>query len=128
MIDKGTISSYFFEKFLLIAAGGVGIQILANFNPIHAVLGAVGQILILVGMYVRNIKKGQEVAKKPLLYWFACIFLGAALGYLFTIWMSHSLGWNEVACSILLGVTAQSLADIGDVIIEVIKKKIGNYE
>jgi hypothetical protein len=128
MISKGNIVEYVIKNMVFLSAGGAAWQILADYNPIHALIGGAGQILFLIANYLRLKSSGVEMKKQPIAFWVGCIALGAALGYLFTTWTSKKIGIDEVLSGIIIGASAQFAADIFDVFIDVIKKKIKKDE
>lgn len=128
MVSKTSIVDYIINNLLLVSGTGMAWQLLNGYNPVHALIGATGQILFLIANYLRLKSNGVEMKKQPIVFWLGCILLGAALGYLFTTWTSKHIGIDEVLSGIIIGASAQFAADIFDVFIDVIKKKINKDE
>jgi len=128
MISKNNIVDYVINNMVFLSATGITLQVFAGYNPLHALIGGAGQILFLIANYLRLKSSGVEMKKQPIFFWIGCIALGAALGYLFTTWTAKKIGLDEVLSGIIIGASAQFAADIFDVFIDVIKKKIKKDE
>lgn len=133
MITKDNLLTAIMDASVIMMSGGSAISIaatFAGFNPLHAFIGAAGQLIYIVMEYVRATNTHKPLVHKNWLYWLAVIVIGAALGYLGTGYLSKKIGLNEVITGVGIGFFAQALPDIYDIVINgiknIIKKKLEN--
>lgn len=128
MISKDTIANKLMEHFIVLASGGIGLQVmLAGHNFIHALIGVAGQCFYIMMEYIRAEKAGKEVKKRSAWFWLSCVLLGAFVSFMGTPWTSNKLGLNELVTGVGLGFFAQALPEVYDLAVELIKNFIKKW-
>lgn len=132
MISKSNLLDYLFQSAAILSSGSVAITLFAGFNILHVPIGVAGQLIYIAVDYFKATKAGKQMKQKPTKYWLVAIFLGGVASYLGTGILAAKTGLSEMVIGIALGFFAQSIPEISDIVIdlvkEFIKKKFGSNE
>lgn len=132
MITKENILDYLFQSASILTLGSVGVTLLAGFNILHVPIGVAGQLIYISVEYFKATKANKQVKQKPAKYWFVAIFLGGVASYLGTGILTAKTGLPEMFIGVALGYFAQSIPEISDIVMDLIKqfikKKFGSDE
>lgn len=132
MISKGNLLDYLFQSAAILTSGSVAITLFAGFNILHVPIGVAGQLIYISVDYFRATKAGRQLKQKPTKYWLVAILLGGVASYLGTGILAAKTGLPEMFTGIALGFFAQSIPEISDIVMdlikEFIKKKFGSNE
>lgn len=132
MITKESILDYLFQSAAILTSGSVAVTLFAGFNILHVPIGVAGQLIYISMDYFKATKAGKQLKPKPIKYWLIAIFLGGVASYLGTGILAAKTGLSEMLIGIALGFFAQSIPEISDItmdlIKEFIKKKFGSNE
>lgn len=132
MITKESILDYLFQSAAILTSGSVAVTLFAGFNILHVPIGVAGQLIYISMDYFKATKAGKQLKPKPIKYWIIAIFLGGVASYLGTGILAAKTGLSEMLIGIALGFFAQSIPEISDIVVdlikEFIKKKFGSNE
>ena len=132
MITKDSVLDYLFQSAAILTSGSVAVTLFAGFNILHVPIGVAGQLIYISMDYFKATKAGRQLKPKPIKYWLIAIFLGGVASYLGTGILAAKTGLSEMLIGIALGFFAQSIPEISDIVIdlikEFIKKKFGSNE
>lgn len=132
MISKGSVLDYLCQSAAILTSGSVAITLFAGFNILHVPIGVAGQLIYISMDYFKATKAGRQTKQKPLKYWLVAIFLGGVASYLGTGILAAKTGLSEMLIGVALGFFAQSIPEISDIVMdlikEFIKKKFGSNE
>lgn len=132
MISKDNIFDYLFQSAAILTSGSVAVTLFAGFNILHVPIGVAGQLIYISMDYFKATKAGRQLKQKPTKYWLVAIFLGGVASYLGTGILAAKTGLSEMLIGVALGFFAQSIPEISDIVMELIKefikKKFGSNE
>ena len=132
MITKDSVLDYLFQSAAILTSGSVAVTLFAGFNILHVPIGVAGQLIYISMDYFKATKAGRQLKPKPIKYWLIAIFLGGVASYLGTGILAAKTGLSEMLIGIALGFFAQSIPEISDIVMdlikEFIKKKFGSNE
>ena len=132
MITKDNLVSYICESAMILLSGSAALTLFVGFNILHVPIGVVGQLIYICVEYFRATKSNKFIKAKPIKYWVVAIFLGGVASYLGTGVLAAKTGLNELIIGISLGYFAQSIPEISDIVLQLvkdlIKRKFGSDE
>lgn len=111
MITKDELIGLLFRDTMYLSVPIVSYSFMANFNPAHALIGALGQIVAIGAKKISLYNKKEEIKTEPLWYWIVSILLGGVLAFVGTPYVTKTFGWNELLVSGALGSVAQFTFD-----------------
>lgn len=127
MVTKQDLVSVLFKDGLMLVGGStLTLSFLGAFNPAHAIIGALGQLVAIGAKKVSLYNEKKQVSKEPLWYWIISILLGAVLAFVATPYLTEKLGVNELFVSGALGSVAQYTFDFINAFKDSILKTLNN--
>lgn len=126
MITKQGFITMLIEDTAMLVAPTLTLSFLGVFNPAHAVIGALGQMIAIGAKKISLYNKGEVIKKEPLWYWVVSILLGGVLAFVATPYLTERLGVNELFVSGALGSVAQYTFDFINAFKDSILKTLNN--
>ncbi len=126
MITKNDLLGIMLKDGVMLIAPTLTLSFLGAFNPSHAIIGALGQLVAIGAKKISKYNKGEVIKHEPLWYWLVSIGLGGVLAFVATPYFSEKFGLNELLVSGALGSVAQYTFDFINAIRDSFLKTLNN--